>query len=80
MDVGWAIIRLSLFGAFAWLLFWSDRYLTGCIHARNGAFFCPETDGQTLARTDSFHIAAFLLVPPLTGLIVAGWTWYSLRE
>ena len=71
MDIDRAIARLSLFGAVMWLIFWSWRYVTGCIHGGGKVMFCPNAGGQTLFKTDGLHAALFLLLPPLCGFLIS---------
>jgi hypothetical protein len=71
MDIDRALVRLSLFGSAIWLLFWSWRYATGCIRMDARAMFCPNASGETLVKTDNFHIALFLLLPPLCGFLIS---------
>jgi hypothetical protein len=73
MPVDRAIVRIALFAAATWLLFWGWRYITGCIHGRAQTFFCPNASGETLVRTDFVHIGFFLLMPPLLGLAISLW-------
>jgi hypothetical protein len=80
MEVDRAIIRLLVFCSLAWLLFWGWRYATGCINAGNMRFFCPDAGGQNLIRSDYIHVGLFLLIPPLAGLLVSFWVWYSQRR
>jgi len=80
MDIDRAIARLSLFGAVLWLIFWSWRYLTGCIHGMGRAMFCPNANGQTLIRTDWLHAGLFLLLPPLLGFLVSALIFRSRRQ
>lgn len=71
MDVDRALVRLSLFGSVIWLLFWSWRYATGCIQLGGRSLFCPNASGEALVRTDMLHAALFLLLPPLTGVLLS---------
>ena len=71
MDIDRAIARLSLFGAVLWLVFWSWRYATGCIHGASKVMFCPNAGGETLVKTDWLHMGLFLLLPPLCGFMIS---------
>jgi hypothetical protein len=80
MDIDRAIARLSLFGASLWLIFWSWRYATGCIHGMGRTMFCPNANGQTLVRTDWFHAGLFLALPPLLGFLVSAFIFRARRQ
>ena len=80
MDIDRAIARLSLFSAVLWLIFWSWRYATGCIHGMGGTMFCPNANGQTLVRTDWVHAGLFLALPPLLGFLVSALIFRSRRQ
>ena len=80
MDMDRAIARLSLFSAVLWLIFWSWRYATGCIHGGSKVLFCPNANGQTLIRTDWLHAGLFLALPPLLGFLVSALIFRSRRQ
>jgi hypothetical protein len=80
MDIDRAIARLSLFSAILWLIFWSWRYATGCIHGDGKVLFCPNAGGQTLVKTDNLHAALFLLLPPLCGFLTAALIFRRRRQ
>ena len=71
MSIDRAIVRIAVFGSTTWLLFWSWRYISGCIHGAAGTFFCPTASGETLVRTDYLHIGFFVLLPPLVGMAIS---------
>jgi hypothetical protein len=75
MDAARALFRLLVAAALGWLAFWGWRYWSGCIHARDAIFFCPDASGQSLVRTSGLRMALHLLLPPLAGLIVSFWIW-----
>ena len=75
MDAGRALFRLLIAAALGWLAFWGWRYASGCIHAQGAVFFCPDASGQSLVRTSWLHMALYLLVPPLAGLLLSFWIW-----
>ena len=79
MDASRALFRLIVAAAFGWLAFWGWRYGSGCIHARDAIFFCPDASGQSLVRTSGLRMVLHLLLPPLAGLAVCWWIWRGQR-
>jgi hypothetical protein len=78
MDVARALLRLLIVSAVGWLAFWGWRYVD-CIHAQGTIFFCPDTSGQALVRTDGLRMVIHLLALPLVSAGAAFWIWRNQR-
>lgn len=72
LDAWRALVRLWLFGSFAWVAFWVWRDASGCFQARNGKLWCPNAAGDVLSATSYLRIALDVLGPPLAVLFL-GW-------
>jgi hypothetical protein len=81
MSAGRAVIRLWIFATVFWIGLWGWNDLRKCIVAPKGVLFCPANlSGDTLLRTDYFHVLFFVFGPSLVSLAggLAGW-WIILR-